>query len=109
MDQDRDDDPIPEEVAEAFWEAVYLFTTWDAVGGEPLVTRLGTPTPISAVCERAAEFKDPLPNGVLDQLNNEAVLMGTPRPENSYVSAAQCLGNMIIRKAARPRNQSRPV
>jgi hypothetical protein len=109
VEKDRDDNLIPEELAEAFWEAVYLFTTWDAVGGEPLVTRLRTPTLISAVCERAAEFKDPLPNDVLDQLNNEAVRMGASRPENSYASAARCLANMIIRKAANPRNQSRFV
>ena len=109
MDQDHDDDRIPQELAEAFWEAAYLFTTWDAVGGEPLVTRLRTPTLIGEVCERAAEFNDPLPNDVWNQLTNEATRMGATRPENSYASAARCLGSMIIRKAPRPRNQSRPV
>jgi hypothetical protein len=56
------DDPIPEDVREAFERAAKALFAWSSIGGdEPTVIVHGSPTPISMVATLADTYKEMMP------------------------------------------------
>jgi hypothetical protein len=95
MSEARAENQIPEELADAFWEALYLFTEWDTLGGEPFITRLRNPTLISAVCGLVEKFNNEMPEEVYLALNDQASRYGMAAPEHTYSAGARCLHELI--------------
>jgi hypothetical protein len=88
-------DPIPEELRQAFDEAVGQYSYWDRGGPEPLVTLGRTPWTISAVCNLVTKFNDPMPDNVYQYLCGRADSSCNLQQDRSYGNGARCLYGLI--------------
>jgi hypothetical protein len=106
---DTSSDPIPEELRQAFNEAVMQYSYWDSVGPEPEVMLHRAPWTISAVCSLVTKFDDPMPDNIFQFLCGQAdssskLLEG----DRSFRSGARCLAGLIqARKAQYETNRKR--
>jgi len=62
-------DKIPDHLSNAFHEVVWRYATWDPSAPEITVRIINDSYPMSAVCGFMDKFNDPLPEGVLKQLD----------------------------------------
>jgi hypothetical protein len=96
----RSERPIPDEISDAFGEALVLLVQWQGGADEPVAILDGKTLRISVIFELVAKrgFKDKAPRGMLELLrayaardperqNEIAVLALVP----TYATAAQCL------------------
>ena len=95
-------EPMPNDVQEAFLEAIRLFNDWKFGGSEPLVGfRKLRQISISGVCELVLGYRnEPLPANLHDVLRNlidetSTNLKAELDEDPSYASGAQCLLKMI--------------
>ena len=103
-------DPIPNDVRQAFLEAIRLYKDWKFGGSEPLVSfRKLRQISISGLCELVLSYRnEPLPENIHKVLRS---VIGGARPnlldkDPSYAAGAQCLLKMIDVKRGGP--QRRP-
>ncbi len=95
------DMPIPDSHRDAFSEAVAAFHDWNRGGSEPQISLEGQPYTVGAICNAVVVFRDPMPDGVYDDLCEIAKqFRGGPEglghscegPKgHSYASGAFCL------------------
>ena len=91
--------PIPPFLREAFRRAVAACLDW--LGGpEPRVKCGQNLVAISAVCRMAMDFRDPMPDELLEIFRSRAGSSRDLLADPSYVAGARCLLSMIdLRKA----------
>jgi len=93
------DDPIPEDVREAFARAAEALFAWSTIGGdEPTVVVHGRPTLISIVATLAESYKEMMPADVYWRLVHHANCSPRRRlqasklsHDSSYATGAKCL------------------
>ena len=93
------DDPIPEDVREAFDLAAKSLLAWSTTGGdEPTVVVHGTPTLISAIATLAKPYNDIMPTDLYWRMVHHANCSPRRRPQasklshdSSYATGAKCL------------------
>jgi hypothetical protein len=93
------DDPIPEDVREAFDLAAKALFAWSAIGGdEPTVVVHGSPTLISAVATLAKPYNDIMPTDLYWRMVHHANCSPRRRlqasklsHDSSYATGAKCL------------------
>ena len=92
-------EPIPNDVRQAFLEAIRLYKDWRFGGSEPLVSfRKLRQISISGVCELVLSYRnEPLPENIHNVLRNViGVARANPLDKDpSYAAGAQCLLKMI--------------
>jgi hypothetical protein len=93
------DDPIPQDMREAFERAAKALFAWDSIGGdEPTVIVHGGPTLISNVATLAETYKDVMPANVYWLMVHHAnrsprrrVQAAKLSHDSSYATGAKCL------------------
>ena len=93
------DDPIPEDVREAFERAAKALFAWDSIGGdEPTVIVHGSPTLISMVATLADTYKEMMPADLYWRMVHHAncsprrrVQASKLSHDSSYATGANCL------------------
>ncbi len=92
-------EPLPNDVGQAFLEAIRLYKDWRFGGSEPLVSfRKLRQISISGVCELVLSYRnEPLPENIHKVLRN---VIGVARAnpldkDRSYAAGARCLLKMI--------------
>ena len=90
--------PMPEEIRDAFDQAVNELIAWDRSGDEPTVSIDGKPTPISTVARLAETYKDTMPASLFWRLVNFANRSRERNPaavelskDSSYATGAWCV------------------
>jgi hypothetical protein len=79
------DDPIPEDVQEAFARAAKALFDWSSIGGdEPTVVVHGRPTLISIVATLAESYKDMMPADVYWRMVHHAKSYKDMMPADVY-------------------------
>jgi len=96
---DPSPNPIPEELRQAFHDAVSAFQHWDRGGPEPDgISLWREPRTISFVCD-VVERADPMPDDLYEYLRGEAESADTTsallQGDRSYRAGAQSLYRMI--------------
>jgi hypothetical protein len=93
------DDPIPEDVREAFARAAMALFDWSSTGGdEPTIVVHGSPTLISIVATLAESYKEMMPTDLYWRLVHHANCSPRRRlqasklsHDSSYATGAKCL------------------
>jgi hypothetical protein len=97
------DDPIPEDVREAFERAVKAFFAWSSIGGdEPTVAVHGSATLISIVATLAETYKEMMPADLYWRMVHHAncsprrrVQASKLSHDSSYATGAKCLQDWV--------------
>ena len=101
----NEDDPLLENLSEAFNNAVWLFADWTSSLPELEVSLDRKPFSMSAVCGLVDGFSDPLPEQVVDRLLSymriqHAELKHKLTLDRSYAVGARCLLGLIDSRKA---------
>jgi hypothetical protein len=101
-------EPIPPDLAKAFADAVFAFGVWSPEqNGRVIPIRRRGFYSISSVCDFVSRFTVPLPQRVFKKLRSymndapDGELIAKLEADKSYSTAAQCLREMIERRAVK--------
>jgi hypothetical protein len=82
--------PIPENLREAFHDAVAQFSDWTQGRPEPEVSFRRHPLTISAICRLVMNFRDPMPENLVEYLFRNQI-MHHRVGAFMYADGARCL------------------
>ena len=104
----RMNDPISQDLREAFQRAVELFHGWRGAVPEPQVSLNRSPVEMSGVCGLVASFPDKLPEGIVSLLLSymyaqHDTLRNDLERNPTYATGARCLLALIAEKKDRYR------